>query len=413
MEHKGRILGGILLISGTAIGAGMLALPLSTAENGFGANVIAFFICWLCMTVTALLLVEVNLWLPGERDVISLVGATLGNTGKAVAWVTYLFLLYALICAYFSGTSSWMGSLIQDYFNIQLSHTLATFFIAVIFGVIVSFGTGLTEHINRYLAFGLVIAFGILIATALSSVKMSNISFGQLSNTPSNFPLLITAFGFSVILPSLTNYLERDSKALQKVVIIGSIIPLFVYLLWELVAFGIIPLEGPDGLRALKSLHDDGTGVARALQHAVGNPWITHSSQWFAIFAILTSLLGVSLSLVHFLSDGLKIRIDQIKNRIGLILLTYIPPILIILFFPSGFSRVLSFAGLFVAVLFGILPVLMVWRSRYDIKLNHHNRNHATKSTYRVWGGKPLLIVLMCFFVYVMYLEMQNCFICP
>lgn len=419
MNHKNsKLLGGILLVSGTAIGAGMLALPISTAQNGFFPSLFAFLFCWAFMTIAALLLLEINLKIKGEKDIISMADATIGVVGKTIAWVSYLLLLYSLISAYLKGGSAWLVKLLADH-QINLGVEWAIVFLIIIYSIIVSYGTAITEKINRVLMIGLIIAYFILMFCALPSVEVDKVTTGNLNHLSSTFPLILTAFGFSVVLPSLTNYLERNVKALRKVVILGSLLPLFIYLLWELIALGIIPLAATTAnsvsLELLSARHDDGTGVAIALEHIVGNPWITISSQWFAIFAILTSLLGVSLALFHFLADGLKIRHHQsIHKRLLLSVLTYLPPFLVLLLYPTSFARILSFAGIFVAVLMGILPIIMVWCSRNKslAEVLGAEKQKLQVSHYQVFGGRWTLILSLCFFVYIIYLEMINCLVC-
>ncbi|WP_328287250.1 aromatic amino acid transport family protein, partial [Legionella pneumophila] len=100
-----KLIGGILLIVGTSIGGGMLALPVSTAEVGFTNSLFFLFFCWLVMTAGALLILEVNLRLPAGSNMISMAKSTLGLPGQVIAWITYLLLLYTLLAAYISGGS--------------------------------------------------------------------------------------------------------------------------------------------------------------------------------------------------------------------------------------------------------------------------------------------------------------------
>lgn len=405
MINKDKVLGGILLVSGTAIGAGMLALPLSTASSGFLASGFAFLICWFFMTLAALLLLEVNLRFTGEKDLISMTSATMGFLGKSAAWVFYLLLLYALIVAYLIGSSAWLVKIFEKW-DIAVSGNSAVFGMVFVFGLIVYFGTAVAEHVNRYFMFGLVLTYFALIISAAPSVEMAKLNVAVFSHLPSTLPLMITAFGFAVIIPSLTQYLNRDVKSLFYVIVFGSLIPLMIYLLWESVALGIVPLSGPNSFEVLTQHHDDGTGVAVALEHIVGNNWITQSSRWFTIFAILTSLLGVSLALFHFLADGLGIQKKTGLRRLFLLACIYVPPLMAVLFYPSGFGHVLSLAGVFAALLFGIFPAIMAWRTRY-------NFTQTSEHAYQVIGGKPLLILVMIFFGYIVYVEIANCFICP
>ncbi len=401
MINKDKILGGILLVSGTAIGAGMLALPVSTAHNGFIPSALSFFICWVFITLAALLLLEINLGFPGEKDLISMVSATLGVPGKATAWVAYLLLLYSLIAAYLTGSSVWLVKMFQMW-HINLPFQSSVFILLILFGIIISYGMFIVEYINRYLMLGLVVSYLLVIVFAIPSVDINKIEVANYQGLSSSFSLIITSFGFSIILPSLTNYLQRDPRALKIVVIAGGLIPLGVYLLWEWVALGIIPLSGSEGLLNLAAQHNDGTGVAVALERIIGNPWITHASRWFAIFAILTSLLGVSLALFHFLADGLKLK-PVGSRKLALLFLTFLPPWLFVLLFPAGFGRILSFAGIFVAVLLGIMPAIMVWRYRYA------HKGLQSRSVYQVEGGKGVLLAVILFFGYVTYLEVIRC----
>src|SRR3990167_3886173 len=97
-----KILGSILLMVGTAIGAGMLAVPIATAELGFAGSLILLFICWFVMTSGAFLLLEVNLWMQPNSNLVTMARKTLGPFGQALAWLTFLLLLYSLISAYIS-----------------------------------------------------------------------------------------------------------------------------------------------------------------------------------------------------------------------------------------------------------------------------------------------------------------------
>src|SRR5579872_3346282 len=98
-----KLIGGVLLVVGTTIGAGILALPVATAELGFWGSIVLLTGCWAMMTACAFLFLEVNLWLPPNSNLISMAGATLGKGGQAVVWTVYLLLLYSILSAYVAG----------------------------------------------------------------------------------------------------------------------------------------------------------------------------------------------------------------------------------------------------------------------------------------------------------------------
>src|SRR3972149_458434 len=82
-----KLLGGIFIVAGTTIGAGMLALPVSTAFGGFFPAFLLFFLCWLIMLATSFFFLDVNLSLKGEPNFIFMAGKTLGKGGKVVNWI--------------------------------------------------------------------------------------------------------------------------------------------------------------------------------------------------------------------------------------------------------------------------------------------------------------------------------------
>ena len=131
-----KFIGGILLIIGTSIGGGMLALPITTAQRGFLGSVLLLFSAWLFMTAGAFLILEVNLWLPADSNLVSMAKETLGRGGALFAWVIYLLLLYCLIAAYISGGSDLLHSLLQ-LVKLNSPQWLDAIIFTLIFGFIV------------------------------------------------------------------------------------------------------------------------------------------------------------------------------------------------------------------------------------------------------------------------------------
>ena len=107
---KNKSLGAVLLIAGTSIGAGMLALPVTTAPIGWTGAVILLIVTWFVMFVAGLLVIETSLWLPVGTHFLSMTRRTLGPVGEIFALISYLALLYSLMAAYLVGG----GSLLHD-----------------------------------------------------------------------------------------------------------------------------------------------------------------------------------------------------------------------------------------------------------------------------------------------------------
>ena len=84
----------------------------------------------------------------------------------------------------------------------------------------------------------------------------------------------------------------------------------------------------------------------------------------FSLLAVSTSYIGFVLGLKEFLLETLDMAVTK-GNRI-VYPLVVIPPLLLAIQFPNLFYSALEFAGTYgVLLLFGIIPVAMVYSERY------------------------------------------------
>lgn len=386
------------MIAGTAIGAGMLALPLTTAAAGFYPTLLAFFACFLFMLYSVFLLLEANLMSEHpEANIISMTGERLGRWGQIVAWGAFLLLLYSVSAAYMSAGGSLITTLLNAIFSGQVPMFVGMFTFALAFGVIVYFGTHVVDHINKVLILGLILSFIFLLGKMAPFVHPEYTQTSQPLYLLAAIPVIILSFTSHVIVPSIRTYLSGHVKQLVIALSIGTFIPLAFYVCWEFLILSLIPSSGPQGLVAIAKGPHPVAALTDTLKNNLGLHFIAAAVGAFSFCALVTSFLAVNLSLKDFLADGLKIPKDS-QGRVTLSLLTILPPLLYALFFPKGFTFALSYAGVFVAILYAILPALMVYQGRYIEQL---------KAPFRTPGGKMgLSIVLMGGFL-VMGLEIM------
>jgi tyrosine-specific transport protein len=385
-----KLVGAILLIVGTTIGAGMLALPVATAEVGFWGSIGLLLVCWAVMTACAFLFLEVNLWLPPNSNLISMAGATLGKPGQVVAWLFYLLLLYSILSAYVAGGGDLFGYVLTSW-GLPISASIAAIFFTLAFGAIVYFGIRVVDYTNRGLMFGKLGSLILLVIVIAPFVTMHNLDQGQLVHIASSTPIMVTAVAFTcaMIIPSLRTYFNEDVKSLRKAIFIGMLIPLLCYIAWDMVIMGVIPLGGSPGLREIMRSPNSNSDLVSAITTILDSGAITIIVKFFTSICMVTSFLSVSLSLSDFLSDGLRVPKKGIKGNALVLGVTFIPPLAVVLFYPDAFLRGLQYAGLSVFVLMVLLPSLMVWRGRKTFG--------SVLGAYRVPGGKFLLVLIAIF----------------
>lgn len=371
---QSKFLGGVLLIVGTSLGGGMLALPMVNAATGFWQSSLFLLLSWLAMTLGALFILEVNLLLPPGKHMGSMAYATLGKVGYLFTWLSYIFLLYSLLAAYISGGGDIFRHLFESI-HIDLYPWQACLLFTMVFGFIVYGGIRKVDLLNRALMFGKLGVYLLLVILISPYIKPPNLVDGDYRNITHSVMVLITAFGFAIIVPNLRSYFNDNIPALKKVLYIGSFIPLACYLAWDAVIIGSVPSNGEGGLSSLVHSERAVSSLAVILSTTINNNFISSCFDFFTSICMLTTFLGVSLSLMTFLADNLNMQ-QTGKQGLGLFLLTFMPPFFLIIYYPGIYLVALNYAGVFCVILLLLLPALM----------SYYGRKKFT-SSYQVPGG--------------------------
>nr|WP_063656917.1 tyrosine transporter TyrP [Candidatus Arsenophonus triatominarum] len=379
-------LGSILIVAGTTIGAGMLAMPLAASGVGFPMIALMLIGLWALMSYTALLLVEVYQYNPAHLGLGSIAKRYLGLPGRVITSLSMLLLMYALATAYIGGAGVLIANSLSSWIGINISINSAIILFTIIGGTIVCIGTHSVDLINRILFIAKIVFLLIMLVVIMPNVENINLTTMPVEKglVLSAIPVIFTSFGFHGSIPSLVSYMDGNINKLRKIFIIGSAIPLFAYILWQIATLGAIPQTTFIGILANQSGLN---GLLSAINDIVATSQVNIAVNLFMDLALATSFLGVTLGLFDYLADMFK-RKNTPFGRLQSGLLTFLPPLVCALFF-SSFVQALTYAAVALSILALILPTLMVMRVR-KIEANKTNR-------YRVKGGTPaLLIVLIC-----------------
>ena len=375
-----KTVGSTLLVAGTMIGAGMLAMPLTSAGIGFGFTLVLLLGLWALLTFSALLFVELYQTAESDAGIGTLAEQYFGKAGRIIATAVLIIFLYALIAAYISGGGSLLRDLLPESFGDKVSILLFT----VIFGSFIVIGTHSVDKINRVLFFVMLAAFAVVLSLMLPEIKFGNLMATPIDNALiiSASPVFFTAFGFHGSIPSLNKYLDGNVKALRISILAGSAITLCAYILWQMSTHGLLTQN-----EFLQILKEDATlnGLVKATLAITGSNIIAGAVKLFSTLALVTSFLGVGLGLLECIEDLLKRSFNISAGRISLGLMTFIPPLVFALFYPEGFILALGYAGQMFAFYAVVLPVSLVWKAR---------RTHSNLP-YKVWGGNLTLIIVL------------------
>ncbi|AEC18230.1 tryptophan permease [Gallibacterium anatis UMN179] len=378
---KNKTLGSALIVAGTTIGAGMLAMPITSAEMGFGYTLLLLFILWALLSYSALLFVEV--YQKAERKdagIATLAEQHFGMVGRVLATLSLVIFMYAILTVYSLGS----GDLFAPFLTIFGEHasTAAIIGFVVILAISVTIGTNAVDGFTRLLFLIKLAAFALVLFLMLPKVTAEN-----LGALPLNYfliisasPVFFTSFGFHVVIPSINNYLDGDIRRLRIAIIGGTAIPLVAYIVWQMATHGVFEQS-----QFVQIIRNDPTlnGLVNATYKATGSDLISGAVRTFYTLALITSFLGVSLALVDCLDDLLK-RVRITANRFTLSLLTFVPTLLFALFY-RDFLAVLTYAGQMFTFYGLVLPVGMAWMLR----------RKYPDLPYRVIGGNIGLLVAL------------------
>lgn len=368
MTFLSRSFGSAMIITGTSVGAGMLAIPATVAACGFWISCLLLVIVWFVMYLSALLLVEVNLSMKSGSNFTSMAVHTLGKSTKILTWISYLMLLYSLTAAYTSGGAGLIRSGFY-FFGVEVNATFSNIIFIMIFGSVVYIGTFVVDQANKILMLVKFISFFSFLFVILPHIQSSLINFKSkgMSHIWVTFPILLTSFSYHHIIPSLRVYTNSDKMQLRRAILVGSLIPLVVYILWVMSTLGSIPVVGATSFQSIIHSGDITSGIVESYN----SPIIGQFAYLFETVSVTTSFLGVTLGLYHFNLDTYSLSKNSAKSKIFGFIITFLPPLIYLMVYPKGFIIALGYASFFCAFLLIILPSLMAWSLRTRLGINN------------------------------------------
>jgi tyrosine-specific transport protein len=316
-------------------------------------------VAFIIMTITGLCLVEIGFWMKkSDAHIITMASTILGESGKWLMWCLFLFISYASLTAYTAGCGHLLSSGLSSLIGTEVPKSAGCWLFVLMFGPFLLGPRHILGRANDVLFILMIAAYAIIISSGASIVRIEYLMREDWSSAYLAVPLLITAFSFQTMVPSLHPFLDHDKKSLRVAVVLGTTIAFIVYALWQFVVYGSVPLEGDSGLlQAFK----EGNPATYCLGKLTHSTLITHASSVFALFALVTSFFGIGIGLFDFLSDGLSIS-RKGKGAIALGALVLIPSLIFSISFERIFIIALDISGGFGdTILNGIIPLIMLW----------------------------------------------------
>lgn len=386
---KASIFGGAMIIGGTIVGAGMFSLPIVMAGPWFFLGVGVLFLTWLCMLASGLMILEANLHYPIGSSFNTIVKDLLGKKWNALNGFTVAFVLYILTYAYISASGSVLSLTAINEFGINLPARLGGTLFALMFAFVVWLSTRAVSRVASFVLGVKILTFFLTFGNLLGKIDPI-ILFNSNEVDPSYwpyllmiFPFCLASFGYHGNVPSMMIHYGKDPKRILKALLFGTLIALVLYVVWLACAMGNISRVDFKPIIAAGGNIDH---LISALGGVNTHAWLNVVLLVFSNFAVASSFLGVTLGLFDYLADLLKFD-NTPMGRLKTSMVTFLPPIVGGLVYPDGFLYAIGFAGLAATIWAVIVPALLAKEARVRFPT----------STFRVWGGKTVIYIVLAF----------------
>ncbi|MEI9749884.1 tryptophan permease [Moellerella wisconsensis] len=382
------VIGGAMIIAGTAVGAGMFSIPIVTSGVWFTGSIILLIYTWACMFFSGLMILEANMNYPAGASFHTMVKDLLGPVWNSINGLSITFVLYILTYAYISAGSSIITHNLATVFPVSQMVAGLAFSILVAFFVWLS--TRAVDRLSTILIGGMVITFILSVGGMFTQVSPA-ILFNQSAGSDTQYlpfalaalPYLLASFGYHGNVPGLVKYYRKDSKSVVRSLFIGTLIALVIYILWQYVIQGNI---SRDSFKLIIAEGGNIDALLRQMDTSTGNSTVSKFLTLFSYMALASSFLGVTLGLFDYLADFFKFK-DNGSGRFKSAVVTFLPPTVLALLLPNGFLYAIGFAGLAATVWAVIVPAMMAKACR----------KRFPNSPYRAPGGHFLIGFVILF----------------
>jgi len=374
---------GVFVFAATIIGAGILALPVAAAKTGFFPMLLLLLVVGAVSVFSALYIAETEIHTEGDHHLPSLAREHLGNTGFAVM----ISGIVIYICGALVGYLAAGGQLFYSLSNGKIPVSAGILIYCAAGSLIVHFGLKIMSRVETYLFSAMLILIGMVIALTLPNIEIPLVLETHWRDTLNVFGVVLFAYVGHSVIPSIARGLKKHED-INRISIWGVLIPLLLYVVWCFVVMGAVPKTAGHGQPSLAGAKIAGQPATIPLGLIVGGS-VVLLGNLFAVLSTMTSYIGFGFSLKEAYVDVAAEMHQKISPR-AVTLLVVIPPLVIALFKPKVFVHALDIAGTYGGGVFvGILPVLMVLRSR----------KKAKSIKLMTWGGKWMPYIVLSIYV--------------
>jgi tyrosine-specific transport protein len=350
-----------LLMAGTALGAGILGLPIETGLSGFIPSLFGIVLSWITLMCTGWIFIYKILH--SKYPVDDFADLYKKEFGHWSIWLNsfgYFITFYGVLTAYLCGMSTTIIKIFPKLEAVPHADKILIIIFFIVLTSVVLFGVNVFKKLNSLFAICLLIIFIGMVIFALSHIEIQNLQHVNLTAIPFTLPIIFTSFCFHPVIPLICNHVREENQTghiLKWILFWGTFIVFFVILVWSLIVLGIVPLNSSTGVSIIQANKENLPSTV-PLAQSITSGLFPFFALLFTFFAIITSYIGAGAGFLSYVKNfsGHYIK----RNRITDVVITFVIPFLVALFYPNIFLKMLGVVGGFgVIIIYGFLPALL------------------------------------------------------
>jgi amino acid permease len=331
-------------LTGTTIGAGVLAIPYSVYNAGYWVGILYLVVLGIMVMVLNLMLGEIVLRTKKNLPIPELIKLYLGKKGYLLALISLFIIIYGALTAYLRAAGDVMNNLIP-----AASFNWSVVFFAISTYFIIK---GL-KFVSKWEVIFVITMLLIVVTLWLKAISAQSIdwnqfrleSFSSFSNTIQPYGIILFSYFGVIAIPQMKSIFSKSNyNQLESAIKISNLIIILIYSLFISLLIGVTG-KNIDPLAII------------SLGSVLGKQALLIISI-FSLLAIITTFISMGLAMIESYTSFTKI-----KRSIAIIL-TVFPPISLLLLDWVQFNTLIQYAGGVGVSLISILIVLTFWRSK-------------------------------------------------
>lgn len=356
---------------GTVIGAGILGIPYAIAKIGILPGFILIIALGLLLLLVNLAFGEVVLRTKELHQLTGYAQKYLGEKGKIAALCTLLITIYGALIAYLIGEGHTLAAILP--FGSPMIYTLL--FFALTF-IIVYHGVKDTSKIELILITLLIVVIVLIGIFSLPDMKLANLNGGSLVHFMLPYGIVLFAYMGLPAIPELREVLAHNKRKLKNAIIIGSLTPIVLYLIFTVIVIATIGLPNFELLGSNER-------IASIALSIYANPILGLLANILAVLAMFTSFLTLAIALIDMY------RRDFDVPRWAALLLTFSLPLIVVLLNLTSFLGVLAVTGAIAGGTEVVLTLIMFHKAK---KMGNRKPEYTLKARPII---STILIILL------------------